>query len=404
MIFVIVLVVLVVLVVVFFVGTYNGLVRLRNKIDAAWAQIDVQLKRRFDLIPNLVETVKGYAAHEQRDLRGRHPGPQHGHERPGPGRGRRQADNVLTGALKSLFAVSEAYPDLKANQNFLDLQEELTGTEDKISYAAAVLQRHRAQLQHQDPVRPGQHHRRGVPLREAGVLRGRRRLTGSRQGQLLRQAAARSIARRSPPCTTRSSRTSAVLRCSSSCFIALVVVGGDAFDSSSSSAGRRRLRACVLRRRRVVRLVLELRQGGAGPEPRRAGRPRRPTPGSTTWSRGCASPAACPSRRSTSSTTRPPTPSPPAAIRSTPSIAVTTGLLEKMNRVELEGVLAHELSHVKNYDILVSSIAVCLVGVVAALSDFGIRMFIFGGGRRRQQQQQRRRRRQRHRDGAGASW
>ncbi|HEX7442832.1 MAG TPA: LemA family protein [Acidimicrobiales bacterium] len=134
MIFVIVIGALVLLLIIFLIATYNGLVQLRNRIDAAWAQIDVQLKRRFDLIPNLVETVKGYASHERetfekvteaRNMTANATGPQQA----------AQADNMLSGALKSLFAVAEAYPDLKANQNFLNLQEELTGTEDKISYA-----------------------------------------------------------------------------------------------------------------------------------------------------------------------------------------------------------------------------------------------------------------------------
>ena len=116
------------------VALYNRLVRLRNRVDNAWAQIDVQLKRRYDLIPNLVETVKGYAAHEKETL-----------ERVVQARNiamaatgvqqQGEAENMLTGALKSLFAVAEAYPDLKANQNFLQLQEELTNTEGKIAYA-----------------------------------------------------------------------------------------------------------------------------------------------------------------------------------------------------------------------------------------------------------------------------
>lgn len=114
--------------------TYNGLVSLRNRIENAWAQIDVQLKRRYDLIPNMVETVKGYAAHEKETLesviaaRNAGIGAQSVHDQA-------EAENVLTGALKSLFALSEAYPDLKANQNFLQLQEELTGTEGRIAYA-----------------------------------------------------------------------------------------------------------------------------------------------------------------------------------------------------------------------------------------------------------------------------
>jgi LemA protein len=124
----------VVLLLLFFIFQYNGLVRLRNRVDNAWSQIDVQLKRRHDLIPNLVETVKGYAAHEQgtfqkvveaRNAAVSAQGPQQA----------AQAENVLTGALRQIFALAEAYPDLKANQNFLALQEELTSTEDRISYS-----------------------------------------------------------------------------------------------------------------------------------------------------------------------------------------------------------------------------------------------------------------------------
>jgi len=116
---------------------YNSLVRSRNKVDNSWSQIDVQLKRRYDLIPNLVETVKGYAKHERETLeavtnaRANAINAQSG----GNVAEQAQAENVLSGALKSLFAVSEAYPDLKANQNFLQLQEELTSTEDRIAYA-----------------------------------------------------------------------------------------------------------------------------------------------------------------------------------------------------------------------------------------------------------------------------
>jgi len=134
MIFFIVIAGLVLLLIVFLIATYNGLVQLRNRIEAAWAQIDVQLKRRFDLIPNLVETVKGYAAHEQGTFEKVTQARNMAMNATGPAEAA-QADNVLSGALKSLFAVSEAYPDLKANQNFLNLQEELTSTEDKISYA-----------------------------------------------------------------------------------------------------------------------------------------------------------------------------------------------------------------------------------------------------------------------------
>jgi LemA protein len=117
--------------------TYNRLVRLRNQVDASWAQIDVQLKRRYDLIPNLVETVKGYAAHERGTLdavvaaRGN---AMAAAQTPGLA-DRAEAENVLTQTLGRLFALAEAYPNLKANQNFAALQAELANTEDKIAYA-----------------------------------------------------------------------------------------------------------------------------------------------------------------------------------------------------------------------------------------------------------------------------
>ena len=113
---------------------YNGLVSRRNRVDGAWSQIDVQLKRRHDLIPNLVETVKGYAAHERGTFEAVTNARANAISAQGPEQ-QAQAENQLTGALKSLFAVAEAYPDLKANQNFLQLQEELTSTEDRIAYA-----------------------------------------------------------------------------------------------------------------------------------------------------------------------------------------------------------------------------------------------------------------------------
>jgi LemA protein len=122
------------LVVFWLIGVYNGLVRLRNQLENAWAQIDVQLKRRYDLIPNLVETVKGYAKHESGTLekviqaRNMAMGAKTVGERA-------EAENVLTGTLKTLFAVAEAYPDLKANQNFLQLQEEIGSTENKIAFS-----------------------------------------------------------------------------------------------------------------------------------------------------------------------------------------------------------------------------------------------------------------------------
>ena len=133
MVWIIVVAVVVILVLFVWLG-FNGLVKSRNRVDNAWSQIDVQLKRRHDLIPNLVETVKGYAAHESGTLEAVTNARANAINAQGPEQ-QAQAENQLTGALKSLFAVSEAYPDLKANQNFLALQEELTSTEDRIAYA-----------------------------------------------------------------------------------------------------------------------------------------------------------------------------------------------------------------------------------------------------------------------------
>ena len=124
----------VVILIVLVVGIYNGLVQLRNRSENAWAQVDVQLRRRYDLIPNLVETVKGYAAHEKGTFQSVTEARAKAINA-GSVQDQSAAENMLTGALKSLFAVVENYPELKANQNFLMMQEELAGTEGKIAYA-----------------------------------------------------------------------------------------------------------------------------------------------------------------------------------------------------------------------------------------------------------------------------
>lgn len=129
-----ILLVIVVAAIFFVFSSYNGLVRARNRVEEAWAQIDVQLKKRYDLIPNLVETVKGYASHEKDTLEAVISARNAGMNASSPG-AQADAENQITGALKSLFAVTEAYPDLKANNSFLHLQETLTGVEDKIAYS-----------------------------------------------------------------------------------------------------------------------------------------------------------------------------------------------------------------------------------------------------------------------------
>ena len=125
-----------VVLIILFAGNYNSLVRLRNQVKNAWAQIDVQLKRRHDLIPNLVETVKGYAAHERETLEAVTNARNLAQRAVGTGvDAQSKAEGELSGALSRLLAVVERYPDLKANQNFLALQEELTSTENKIGFS-----------------------------------------------------------------------------------------------------------------------------------------------------------------------------------------------------------------------------------------------------------------------------
>ena len=145
---------------------YNNLVRLRNRVDNAWAQVDVQLRRRYDLIPNLVETVKGYAAHERgtfeavTEARTRAQAAGTVQEQAG-------AENILSQALGRLFAVAEAYPELQADENFRQLQEELGADREPDRRLAAGLQRHRAHVQQRDPDGAGRRRRGPVRVRQA---------------------------------------------------------------------------------------------------------------------------------------------------------------------------------------------------------------------------------------------
>ncbi len=131
---VIIVLVIVAIVIIWGISIRNGIVRADNKCDAAWQTIDAQLQRRNDLIPNLVETVKGYATHESSTLEAVTAARAAVASAPTP-EAKMEASNVLTGTLKSLFAVAESYPDLKANANFTQLQSDLTDTENRISYA-----------------------------------------------------------------------------------------------------------------------------------------------------------------------------------------------------------------------------------------------------------------------------
>lgn len=126
---------IIVLIILWLIAEYNGLITLRNRTDEAWSDIDVQLKRRYDLIPNLIETVKGYATHEKQVFTDVTKARTEAMKASGDPAIKAAAENMLTNALKSVFAVAENYPDLKASTNFLQLQEELTDTEDKLEAA-----------------------------------------------------------------------------------------------------------------------------------------------------------------------------------------------------------------------------------------------------------------------------
>jgi LemA protein len=130
-----VILVVIALIAVSIIAIYNSLVGRRNEVDNAWSQIDVQLKRRLDHIPNLVETVKGYATHEKATLDAVIQARNSAMSASSTPNAQASADSAITGALRQLFALSEAYPDLKANQGFVSLQEELSNTESRIAYA-----------------------------------------------------------------------------------------------------------------------------------------------------------------------------------------------------------------------------------------------------------------------------
>ena len=212
---VIIVVALVVIIGIYLWATYNSLVTLNVRVDEAWSDITVQLKRRADLIPNLIEAVKGYAAHEKAVFENVTQARAETLQAQGPAEAG-AAENHMQQALKSIFAVAEAYPQLQASQNFLQLQAELVDTEDKIQAVAPVLQRRRARAQHEDQGVPEHAVRARPRLPRARVLRGHR--AGGH-----RRAAARAVLR-SRRCTARSPRTSATPS-SSSCSSSPIIGG-----------------------------------------------------------------------------------------------------------------------------------------------------------------------------------
>ena len=172
------------LLVVWLIALYNRFVRSRNRVDNAWAQIEVQLKRRWDLIPNLVETVKGYAAHERGTFEAVTAARTAAQSASGPA-ATGAAEGILGQALGRLFAVAEAYPQLQADENFRQLQTELSETENKIAVSRQVYNDTVLTYNNAIQVFPGVLHRRDVQLRQARILRNRRIATRGADRRLL---------------------------------------------------------------------------------------------------------------------------------------------------------------------------------------------------------------------------
>ena len=178
-----ILIILVVIAVVL-IGMYNSLVQLRIRCDSAWSDIDVQLKRRHDLIPNLVETVKGYAAHEKGTFENIAKFRSQAMQATTPA-DKAAAENQLTGALKSLFAVAENYPELKASEEFTQLQGSLSYDRRLDSKCAAILQRSRARFEYEDSVVSHEHSGGNVRIHAAAVLRDHRGRSRTGAGEIL---------------------------------------------------------------------------------------------------------------------------------------------------------------------------------------------------------------------------
>ena len=180
--------VVLILVAVWIIGLFNGLVRVKNACDESWADIDTELKRRHDLIPNLLETVKGYAAHEKEvfdSVVKARTAALADHNSPAA---QARDENALAGSLRQLFALAEAYPDLKANQNFIKFQEELANTEDRLQRSSPFLQRQRPRSQQPPRSLPLEPRRPVVRLPEARILRDRRpRHPRNAGGEVLRR-------------------------------------------------------------------------------------------------------------------------------------------------------------------------------------------------------------------------
>ena len=351
----------------FAIATYNHLVRLRNEAETGWANIDVQLKRRADLVPNLVEAVRAYAAHEAETFDSVTKARAAALQASGPAQAA-QADAALSGPLNRLIAVSEAYPQLRASENFLKLQEELSDIEDKLAaarrYYNQTVYRFNSVQQTFPSVlvaRPfGFHERQFFEYRPARPRRRQLRSSVTLKEQI----------------RANRWRTLWLL------FLFAVLVG--VIGVILAYAFRPSLLIVV----GIVGIVYgifswisagKIVASATGAQP--AGRAQYPRLYHVVETVALAA-----------GLTQPPpiyivddaAPNAFAAGRSldTAYVCVTTGLLDLMDERELEGVIAHELSHIRNRDVRLMSLVAVLVGVVALLSDFLFRISIFGGGRK----------------------
>jgi LemA protein len=349
---------------------YNRLVRLRNEAATGWANIDVQLERRGDLIPNLVETVKGYAAHERGvfdEVTRARTALQQASTPAAAG----EANDVLTAALGRLFAVAEAYPELRASENFLRLQDELTDTEDKISaarryYNSTVM-----------------HYNTGIQSLPVGARRPATRLpekeffsAEGRHGDAAGLVHARDVTLQQQ---IRRNRLRSGIVVVGFVLLLGIVAGliGAVFDLSLGvvallGAGLYAIFSIISSRRIVARMTGAQELGADQLRPLRrlvenvsiaAGLPVTPEvrivddPAPNAFAAGL----------------RP----------QTSYLGVTTGLLRVMPKRELEAVLGHEISHVRNRDTYLMTMATIFAGVIALIADIGFRMLLYGGGRSR---------------------
>ena len=202
---VIIIVAIIVLLLLVLVAMFNKLVRLRNRAENAWAQVDVQLRKRYDLIPNLVETVKGYASHERETFEAVTAARTAAQQAQGVQQ-QAQAENMLTAALGRLFAVAEAYPQLRATENFQQLQAQLSDVEENIAGRAPGLQRHGAELRQRAADGADEHHRGDVPLQPARVLPDRGGARARRRRSSFAEPAAAAPAEPAPPAPPRRPR------------------------------------------------------------------------------------------------------------------------------------------------------------------------------------------------------